>query len=79
MTDNNDAPAPQEPPMISDEKIEKITFVIQKALLADITDRRGWRQEWDMMDADIQHEIKREHRRIIREELKRLRAKENGE
>ena len=32
---------------------------IRDAILADVTDRRGWRQEWDEFDADIQDEIKR--------------------
>lgn len=31
---------------------------LPKAILDDVTDRRGWRQEWDMMDPDIQQEIK---------------------
>jgi hypothetical protein len=26
-------------------------------ILADVTDRRGWRQEWDQMDDDIREEI----------------------
>jgi hypothetical protein len=28
-----------------------------KEILADVTDRRGWRQAWDTFDDDIQQEI----------------------
>jgi hypothetical protein len=31
---------------------------IVKAILEDVTDRRGWRQEWDMFDESIQEEIR---------------------
>ena len=27
------------------------------AILADVTDRRGWRQEWDQFDEDARNEI----------------------
>lgn len=38
-----------------------------KRILADVTDRRGWRQAWDMFDEDIQEEIKVEWKRILDE------------
>lgn len=28
-----------------------------RQILADVTDRRGWRQAWDIMDDDIKEEI----------------------
>jgi hypothetical protein len=31
---------------------------IVRVILADVTDRRGWRQEWEQFDADTQSEIK---------------------
>lgn len=31
---------------------------IRDAILKDITDRRGWRQEWDQFDGDVQNEIR---------------------
>lgn len=31
---------------------------IRDAILDDVTDRRGWRQEWDEFDDDVQEEIK---------------------
>ena len=38
---------------------------IVEAILCDMTDRRGLRQEWDQIDADIQKEIRAEWRRIV--------------
>jgi hypothetical protein len=37
---------------------QKVAHDIREALLDDITDRRGWRQEWNGFDDDIQEEIK---------------------
>ena len=39
------------------------------AILGDVTDRRGWRQEWDGFDTDTQDEIVAEWREIIANEL----------
>lgn len=44
---------------------------IVKRILADVTDRRGWRQEWDQFDEDIKAQIIKTWRRIVREELGR--------
>jgi hypothetical protein len=30
---------------------------IVRRILADVTDRRGWRQEWDQFDSEIKDEI----------------------
>lgn len=38
-----------------------------KRILADVTDRRGWRHEWDMFDEDIQEEIQVTWKRILDE------------
>jgi hypothetical protein len=38
---------------------------IAKAILDDVTDRRGWRQEWDMFDDDVKREIKRTWHKLI--------------
>lgn len=38
--------------------IDATTKKIVKAILDDVTDRRGWRQEWDEFDEDVQEEIK---------------------
>lgn len=42
---------------------------IRDAILADVTARRGWRQEWGQFGDDIQREIKAEWLRIIKAEL----------
>ena len=39
------------------------------ALLKDITNRRGWRQEWDGFDDDVQAEIVMSFREIVAAEL----------
>jgi hypothetical protein len=31
---------------------------IRDAILDDVTDRRGWRQEWEGFDDDVQEEVK---------------------
>lgn len=36
-----------------------------KRILADVTDRRGWRQAWDTFDEDIQDEIRETWKRIL--------------
>ncbi len=44
---------------------------IRDAILADVTDRRGWRQEWDGFDAEVRKNIKRAWERLIKAELAR--------
>ena len=44
---------------------------IRDKILDDVTDRRGWRQEWDQFDEDIQNEIKATWLKKIEKELKR--------
>ena len=44
---------------------------IRDAILADVTDRRGWRQEWDGFHDDIQKDIKAAWLAIIKAELER--------
>lgn len=38
---------------------------IAKAILDDVTDRRGWRQEWDQFDDGVKREIKQTWHEII--------------
>jgi len=38
-----------------------------KQILADVTDRRGWRQAWDQFDEDIQEEIQETWLKILDE------------
>lgn len=47
----------------------KIAQKIMRRILADATDRRGWRQEWDMFDADVKREIRREWLKVILDAL----------
>jgi hypothetical protein len=46
---------------VEDEKMDDQARAtkICNAILSDVTDRRGWRQEWDMFDADVRREIRR--------------------
>lgn len=48
---------------------EKLARKIADAILQDVTDRRGWRQEWEGFDEDIQKEIKDTWVQIIKKEL----------
>lgn len=50
---------------------EEIANAIVSRIEADFTDRRGLRQEWDEIDADIQEEIRDTWRDIVRQELNR--------
>jgi hypothetical protein len=64
---------------------EKIAKKVVSAIVEDIEDRRGLRQEWENIDSDIQKEIKEEWAKLVlyiidgktviisRDELARLR------
>jgi hypothetical protein len=39
------------------------------SILEDVTDRRGWRQEWDQFDTKIKNEIFAEHVKIVQDLL----------
>lgn len=43
---------------------------IVDAIICDLTDRRGFRQEWDMIDDDIRDEIKNKWIDIVRNTTK---------
>ena len=47
----------------------KIAQKIMRDLLKDITDRRGWRQQWDQFDDDVKVEIRATHTAIIEKHL----------
>ena len=47
-------------------KQDDLVKAIVKGILADVTDRRGWRQEWDGFDDDIQAEIKATWKKIVK-------------
>lgn len=46
--------------MINPEEIhqERLGEAIMEIVLDDVTGRRGWRQEWDQFDSEVQEEIK---------------------
>jgi hypothetical protein len=50
-------------------KTERLAENIVRTILLDVTDRRGWRQEWDGFDRDIQREIKATWKALILKEL----------
>lgn len=52
-------------------KLKPLAKRIRDAILADVTDRRGWRQEWDQFGPDIQKEVKRAWLQLIETELER--------
>lgn len=56
---------------MSERSSEEIANAIVSRIEADFTDRRGLRQEWDEIDADIQEEIRDTWRDIVRQELNR--------
>ena len=43
-------------------------------ILADVTDRRGWRQEWEQLSGSIQNEIFTEHVKIVQQLLEEARV-----
>ena len=47
--------------------------IVGSAVLADITDRRGLRQEWDQIDRDIQNEIRETIGRLAIQVWERIR------
>lgn len=63
---------------MSAQTSEEIANAIVARIEADFTDRRGLRQEWDEIDADLQEEIRDTWRDIVRQELSQLRAALNA-
>lgn len=51
--------------------MKKLAYRIRDAILSDVTDRRGWCQEWDQFGEDIQKEIRKAWTEIIESELNR--------
>jgi hypothetical protein len=51
-----------------ENNVKKATRIRDK-VLDNITDRRGWRQEWEEFDVDVQQEIESTLYRIILEVL----------
>ena len=49
--------------------IEKATQRIHRRILADVRDRRGWKQEYDQFAPNVQREINSAWKNIIRCEL----------
>jgi trans-2-enoyl-CoA reductase len=48
---------------VSEEQAKRIV----DAIISDLTDRRGLRQEWEEIDSDIQNEIREAWTRIVME------------
>ena len=48
----------------------EIPELIVDAIIYDISDRRGLKREWSVIDYDVRDEIKQEWQEIIREALK---------
>lgn len=53
----------------SKKATEQVAKKIVAAILADLTDRRGLKQEWNQTDPKIQREIRAEWRAIVAAEL----------
>ena len=51
--------------------MSELALRIRDAILRDVTDRRGWRQEWDGFDDDVQEDIRADWLRLIEIELNR--------
>lgn len=51
--------------MANEEKMHAVADRCVKAILEDLTDRRGLRQEWEGIDPSIQRQIRKEWRRLI--------------
>jgi len=49
--------------------MDKTAELIVDAIVTDLTDRRGLRQEWEQIDEETQNEIKGEWMRLVREIL----------
>lgn len=48
-----------------------IVTEIVDGILDDVTDRRGWKQEWGQFDPDIKVEIRATWAKIIRQVLRK--------
>ena len=50
-------------------RIKEQSQQIMERILADVTDRRGWKQEWEQFDLEIQDEIRQRWKELITEVL----------
>lgn len=50
---------------------DDISIKIVDAILADLMDRRGFRQEWDQCDDEIKIEIRDAWVRIVKEKIEK--------
>lgn len=51
-------------------KTKDIAKIIVNSIIADLTDRRGLRQEWEYIDSEIQNEIEKTWIEIVQKVLK---------
>lgn len=61
--------------MANDEVLNELAMQIRDQILADATDRRGWRQEWGQFDNDARDEVRETWRKMI---FNRLRDHRDG-
>lgn len=57
--------------MKAKDKTTKLAERILKRLMDDFTDRRGFRQEWDLVDKDVKDEWRETWKAMIIKELKK--------
>ena len=55
---------------MTDEQLAYRSINIVDEIIKDMSDRRGLRQEWDLIDEDVQEEIRETWRGIVKDILK---------
>jgi len=61
---------------MKEKDIKKLSKQIFEVVERDLRDRRGIRQEWDMVDEDIQEEIRESNEEKIKEVIQKFLKKE---
>lgn len=61
--------------MATDAELKELATEIRDQILADATDRRGWRQEWGCFDSDVRKELRATWKNMIFNRLRDFRDK----
>lgn len=56
---------------MNDSEIDEMANMIVHAIIADIRDRRGLKQEWNQIDSDIKDEIYENWKQIVTSEFRK--------
>jgi hypothetical protein len=57
----------------TDQQLNELAAEVRDQILSDVTNRKGWRQDWDQFDADVRREIRQHWHKMIFNRLRDFR------